>query len=621
MAFKFTIGKKIGSGFGVLLFLTLIVFGLTYKTLYESRNINNQINEVNNPSLAMLKDLNLLIEKSKMLILRWTSIELTDDPDKQRLRDLINIEYPEQKGKIWELAKKSWEPDEYADIKDVFDRIESLFILHQDVMEQLNSMESYEDPMVVFMINPMVEGGEVEEQSNKILENLAVLIEYHKENTHEVSDQMMGSFDDLEFVVRYLGIALLIGGILIAMFTVRSIVRPVQELKKLLTLLGKGIIPEKRINITEDEIGDMSRAMKDLVDGFKRTTNFAREVGSGNFQSEYKPLSKDDTLGYALLTMREDLHESEKQLERKVEERTQEVVRQKEEIELKSNEITSSIRYAKRIQESILPAKEQVDKTLKDHFILYKPKDIVSGDFYWVGKANGKALVAAVDCTGHGVPGAFMSLIGNALLKESIMEHGKSKPADILNELNKLAAETMNQTFEESQVKDGMDIALCSIDFDTLEVEFSGAYNPLYIIRKREGDNISDSTKKLVEHDNIVLKENENGCDLIEVAADKFPIGVFMGEKLKSFMNHELKLEKGDTIYIFSDGYVDQFGGPNGRKFMARRLRPLLLAIQGMSMKQQNSHLDKVIETWKKPVNGKEVFDQIDDILLIGIRL
>ena len=431
----------------------------------------------------------------------------------------------------------------------------------------------------------------------------------------------MGSFDDLEFVVRYLGIALLIGGILIAMFTVRSIVRPVQELKKLLTLLGKGIIPEKRINITEDEIGDMSRAMKDLVDGFKRTTNFAREVGSGNFQSEYKPLSKDDTLGYALLTMREDLHESEKQLERKVEERTQEVVRQKEEIELKNSEITSSIRYARRIQESILPAKEQVDKTLKDHFILYKPKDIVSGDFYWVGKANGKALVAAVDCTGHGVPGAFMSLIGNALLKESIMEHGKSKPADILNELNKLAAETMNQTFEESQVKDGMDIALCSIDFDTLEVEFSGAYNPLYIIRKRVGDNISDSTKKLVEHDNIVLKENENGCDLIEVAADKFPIGVFMGEKLKSFMNHELKLEKGDTIYIFSDGYVDQFGGSNGRKFMARRLRPLLLAIQGMSMKQQNSHLDKVIETWKKPVNGKEVFDQIDDILLIGIRL
>ena len=146
-------------------------------------------------------------------------------------------------------------------------------------------------------------------------------------------------------------------------------------------------------------------------------------------------------------------------------------------------------------------------------------------------------------------------------------------------------------------------------------------YNPLYIIRKRVGDNISDSTKKLVEHDNIVLKEKEKGGDRSEVAADKFPIGVFMGEKLKSFMNHELKLEKGDTIYIFSDGYVDQFGGSNGRKFMARRLRPLLLAIQGMSMKQQNSHLDKVIETWKKPVNGKEVFDQIDDILLIGIRL
>ena len=620
MAFKFTIGKKIGSGFGVLLLLTLIVFGLTYKTLYESRNINSQINEVNNPSLSMLKDLNLLIEKSKMLILRWTSVELTDDPDKQRLRDLIGVEYPEQRGKILELAK-SWTPDQEGEIKAVFRRVESLFILHQDVMDQLNSMESYDDPMVVFMIQPMVENGEVDEQTNRILGNLEILIESHEENTHDVSNQMLGSFDELEFVVRTLGIALLIGGILIALFTVRSIVRPIQELKKLLTLLGKGIIPEKRINITADEIGDMSLALKDLVDGFKRTTNFAREVGSGNFQSEYKPLSKDDTLGYALLTMREDLHASEKVLEKKVEERTQEVVRQKEELELKNIEITSSIRYAKRIQESILPAKDQVDRILKDHFILYKPKDIVSGDFYWVGEANGKALVAAVDCTGHGVPGAFMSLIGNALLKESIMEHGKTRPADILNELNKLAAETMNQTFEESQVKDGMDIAFCSIDFDKQEVEFSGAYNPLYIIRRRAGDDISDSTKKLIEQDNIGLRENENGYDLIEVIADKFPIGVFMGEKLKSFSNNELKLEKGDTIYIFSDGYVDQFGGPRGRKFMSRRLRPLLLAMQGMSMKQQNEHLNKVIETWKNPVKGDEVFDQIDDMLLIGIRL
>ena len=620
MAIKFTIGKKIGSGFGVLLFLTLIVFALTYNTLYESRKINKQINEVNNPSLAMLKDLNLLIEKSKMLILRWTSVQLTDDPDKQRLRDLISIEYPEQKKRILELAK-SWTVSQQAEVNEVFVRIESLFILHEDVMSDLSSFESYEDPMVVFIVKPMVENGEVDEQTNRILSNLEILIEYHEENTRDVSYQMLGSFDDLEFVVRTLGIALLIGGMLIAMFTVRSIVRPVQELKKLLTLLGKGIIPEKRIKVTEDEIGDMSLALKDLVDGFKRTTNFAKEVGSGNFESEYKPLSKDDTLGYALLTMREDLHESEKKLEKKVEERTQEVVRQKEEIELKNSEITSSIRYAKRIQESILPAKEQVDKTLKDHFILYKPKDIVSGDFYWVGKANGKSLVAAVDCTGHGVPGAFMSLIGNALLKESIMEHGKSKPADILNELNKLAAETMNQTFEESQVKDGMDIALCSIDFDNQEVEFSGAYNPLYIIRKRVGDDISESTKTLIERDNITLKENENGHDLIEVTADKFPIGVFMGEKLKSFSNYELKLEKGDTIYIFSDGYVDQFGGPRGRKFMARRLRPLLLAMQGMSMKQQHAYLDKVIEAWKKPVKGDEIFDQIDDILLIGIRL
>jgi hypothetical protein len=236
----------------------------------------------------------------------------------------------------------------------------------------------------------------------------------------------------------------------------------VQELKGSLNLLGRGIIPRNKGRIENDEIGDMSLAMNDLVDGFQRTTDFAREVGSGNFESDYQPLSKDDSLGYALLKMREDLYETEKALEKKVQERTEEVVMQKEEIEYKNKEITASIRYAKRIQESILPDQSLVNRVLKDHFILYKPKDIVSGDFYCIFEQNGKALFAAADCTGHGVPGAFMSIIGTSLLKEAIVEHGKSEPASILNELNRLAGETISQTFEESTVKDGMDIAFCS---------------------------------------------------------------------------------------------------------------------------------------------------------------
>jgi len=433
---------------------------------------------------------------------------------------------------------------------------------------------------------------------------------------------MLSAFDDLEFVVRTLGLALVVGGMLIALFTVRSIVKPVQELKGLLLLLGRGIIPEKKIKITSDEIGDMSLAMNDLVDGFKRTTEFAKEVGSGNFESDYNPLSKEDSLGHALLRMRKDLHESEKELERKVSERTEEVVRQKEEIELKNSEITASIRYAKRIQESILPDLGMVNRMLKDYFIIYKPKDIVSGDFYWIGEKDDVALFAAVDCTGHGVPGAFMSLIGSALLKEAIVEHGKAVPSDILNELNKLAGETISHTFEESTVKDGMDIAFCSINFNTMELQFAGAYNPLYLIRKTDPKGMDEETKKLLEEDNIVLRSSEFGYDLIEIKADKFPIGVFVGEEQKMFRNNKIKIQKGDSIYIFSDGYVDQFGGKRGRKFMAKRFRPLLMKHQHLSMEKQKSIIDKVIEDWKTPKDAKNtVYEQIDDILVMGVRV
>ncbi|HIN39523.1 MAG TPA: hypothetical protein EYM84_04550 [Flavobacteriales bacterium] len=618
---KFTISRKIGAGFGVLLLFTFVVFALTYVTLSESRKINDQITRIYNPSVDVLEDLNMLMIESKMLIMRWVEVQISDDPDKAKLKKLIAEDYPKKKDEILELAE-FWSPDEQEQIAEVINKVENLIVMLEDIMSQLNTFDSYEDPMVVFMIRPMVEGGDVEQIYNRIEKELPAIVKSHQDNTNQVSAKMLSAFDDLEFVVRTLGLALVVGGMLIALFTVRSIVKPVQELKGLLLLLGRGIIPEKKIKITSDEIGDMSLAMNDLVDGFKRTTEFAKEVGSGNFESDYNPLSKDDSLGHALLRMRKDLHESEKELERKVSERTEEVVRQKEEIELKNSEITASIRYAKRIQESILPDLGMVNRMLKDYFIIYKPKDIVSGDFYWIGEKDDVALFAAVDCTGHGVPGAFMSLIGSALLKEAIVEHGKAVPSDILNELNKLAGETISHTFEESTVKDGMDIAFCSINFNTMELQFAGAYNPLYLIRKTDPKGMDEETKKLLEEDNIVLRSSEFGYDLIEIKADKFPIGVFVGEEQKMFRNNKIKIQKGDSIYIFSDGYVDQFGGKRGRKFMAKRFRPLLMKHQHLSMEKQKSIIDKVIEDWKTPKDAKNtVYEQIDDILVMGVRV
>ena len=344
-----------------------------------------------------------------------------------------------------------------------------------------------------------------------------------------------------------------------------------------------------------DEIGEMSVALNDLVDGLGRTTQFAKQVGSGNFDSHYRALSKDDTLGAALLKMREDLRENERVLEAKVIERTEQVVRQKEEIETQNQElevlykhVTDSIKYAKRIQEAILPPDSFVKHVLPNSFVLYKPKDIVSGDFYWVDEKNGKTMFTAVDCTGHGVPGAFMSIVGYNLLKHVVNSNNSTTPAEILDRLNEGVSETLHHGHEDSQAKDGMDLSFCTIDFKTLELQYAGAYNPLYLIRDGQ---------------------------LIQTKADKFPIGLFLGEEKKKFTNHIVQLQKGDSVYIFSDGYADQFGGPNGKKFMANHFRDLLMQVHNEPIDKQKEVLNKTIEEWRGPL------DQVDDILVIGLKI
>lgn len=275
-------------------------------------------------------------------------------------------------------------------------------------------------------------------------------------------------------------------------------------------------------------------------------------------------------------------------LEEKVKERTGEVVRQKEIIEEKNKHITDSILYAKRIQQAILPSDNFIKESLPDSFVIYKPKDIVSGDFYWVEKKENKILFAVVDCTGHGVPGAFMSIVGYNGLNQAVNEYGMSTPSDILNRLNQSVSETLHQKNTESAIRDGMDIALCSIDFKNKKLEFAGAFNPVYLIR---------------------------GKELIEIKADKQPIGAFVGEIYCSFTNHVIDLKKGDQIYISSDGYADQFGGDNGKKFMRKNFKDLLLKNKSKSIEQQGEILDETFEAWR----GK--LEQVDDICVIGIKI
>jgi GAF domain-containing protein len=274
--------------------------------------------------------------------------------------------------------------------------------------------------------------------------------------------------------------------------------------------------------------------------------------------------------------------------EEEVRQRTLVVTRQNEELEIVYKHVTDSIKYAKRIQEAILPPDSFVKRVLPNSFILYKPKDIVSGDFYWVDQKNGKTMFAAVDCTGHGVPGAFMSIVGYNTLKQAVNTNNFTTPSLILDALNEGVSETLHHGNEESQAKDGMDLSFCTIDYERSEIQYAGAFNPLYIIRNGE---------------------------LIQTKADKFPIGFFLGEEKKKFTNHTIQLQKGDCVYICTDGYADQFGGPNGKKFMANHFRDLLVNVHKHPIEDQKRILDETIEDWRG------MLDQVDDILVIGVQI
>lgn len=301
------------------------------------------------------------------------------------------------------------------------------------------------------------------------------------------------------------------------------------------------------------------------------------------------------TILFAYIKIRERALIQEKRvLENTVQERTAEVVKMNHQLAEKNKDILDSIHYAKRIQQVILPPDEFVRTFLPQTFILFKPKDIVSGDFYWLADKGDKVLFAAVDCTGHGVPGAFMSIVGHNLLEQIVNEHGLTQPSEILEALNKSVSDTMRQSYIDSnQVKDGMEAAVCMFNRKTKEFQFAGSMNPLYYVHKGE---------------------------LIEIKGDKLPLGNLKIGEQKKFTNHSLALEKGDTLYIFSDGYADQFGGDlssgsGGKKFKYRQMKDVIMRIQHLGMEEQGAYLDKTIVDWMGEL------DQIDDILVIGTRL
>lgn len=305
-------------------------------------------------------------------------------------------------------------------------------------------------------------------------------------------------------------------------------------------------------------------------------------------------------------------------LEGIVQERTAEIVKQKDEIEnqrdqiaIQQKDITDSIKYASRIQRALLPSQRVMSENLSDHFILYKPRDIVSGDYYWMTQKDEKIFVVAADCTGHGVPGAFMSMLGMSFLNEIVIKSDVNEANEILDELREHVVEQLKQTGKRDETKDGMDMALVIVDKQKKVIQYSGANNPLYIVRE-----LSAKEKKNEEAKNEISREfmRSDSHELRQVKADKMPIGYSFYIDRK-FKKHEIPYEKGNAIYIFTDGYVDQFGGDQGKKFLTKNFKRLLLKLQDIPMEKQGKILEETIEKWKGD------FYQIDDILVIGIKL
>jgi serine phosphatase RsbU (regulator of sigma subunit) len=347
------------------------------------------------------------------------------------------------------------------------------------------------------------------------------------------------------------------------------------------------------IQFLEKIIPDYPYAIRMIMTGFSDIEAIIQAINTGRvYRYITKPWNKEELKInidkaieiYQLRSQNrkliQDLREANQTLEQKIRERTQK-------IELQNREITCSIQYASRIQSALLYPDTDLKRLFQSYFILNRPKDIVSGDFFWMASKDDKALVAVADCTGHGVPGAFMSILGVSLLNEIINKTVTIRANEILNQLRGQVIKSLHQTGKNDETRDGMEMALCIIDFGKMKLQFSGAFRPLYLLR--------------------------NG-DILELVGDNMPIGIYEDEE-SSFTNKEIPIEKGDVLYLFTDGYLHQMGGDNRKTFKSQNFKKLLLSIYTFPLQKQRELLEEKLNVWQGDL------EQVDDILVVGIKL
>jgi len=299
-----------------------------------------------------------------------------------------------------------------------------------------------------------------------------------------------------------------------------------------------------------------------------------------------------------------------KRLEAIIRARTREIQQKNVELQMQKEDILASINYAQRIQNAVLPAEDLVQTWLGDHFVIFRPKDIVSGDFYWTNIYKQYVVFCVADCTGHGVPGAFMSMLCISLLNEIVLKEKVIHPEEILNKVRDMIIEALKQKGLRGEQKDGMDISICIYNKESSEIEYAGANNPLFIVRKKDKEPVS--CDRHFEHEDHIL---------YEIKADRMPISIF--DNMEPFTRHNIKIQKNDRLYLFTDGICDQFGGPDGKKFMSKSLMTSLMETLTPEIRDQKQMIENRIDRWQAYIDPKtsHPYSQIDDICIMGIMI
>ncbi len=580
---------KITLVFALVIIIVIANVGFNYYIIRKNKATIAQMTEVINPYIEALEEFNDIVTESKMYSTNWVYLQ-NNINDKKSLDSLHKYRYPQSKRKLEKFMlafheKKKQDGIESDSLVNVFDKFNRLIGVERKIMTTLITFDDYENPQKKFKCEELIEA-DVLPRTDGVMKGLRGVIRQNKKEALRMKGEIEKDSSRMTTIMLLASIGLLIFIIMAVSFISGGIRKPVLQMKNIIQQLARGELPKEKLDAKENVVGDMVKAVNLLSDSFTQTSEFASEIGKGNLNVHYDKLSERDLLGNSLINMRNSLRAYSEDMEHQVKERTYEVIEKGRKLEIAYKEIRDSINYAKRIQESILPDSEKISAVFNNSFIFYKPKDVVCGDFYWFGQKGDEAIIVAVDCTGHGVPGALMTVIGNSLLNQIVNSTGVTSPSNILTQLDMKLHETLKQ-HGNIITNDGMDVAVCRYRISKNEITFSGAKRPLYLFKKGE---------------------------LIEIKGNKCPIGSFGHELNKRFSEHKIAVNQGDTLYMFSDGLQDQFGGADGKKFMIRRFREMIQEMQHLTMNEQCKRIENELNQWQQN------YEQTDDMLLIGIR-